>query len=566
MENQKLENLLNLALAADEQEREKSPQLGAGYDPVEKTWELIIKYSGNLDFLKDYGILVEELLNEYAIITVPESLIEALSRLPQIEFVEKPKPLYFAINQAKAAACITSAQTDLKLSGRGVLLAVIDSGIDYFHRDFRLENGETRIAELWDQGQERIYSRKEINEALSQNSRAAALALVPSVDISGHGTAVAGIAAGNGKEGKGQYRGVAYESELLVIKLGTPKREGFPRTTELMRAMNYAVKKAVSLNQPLSVNLSFGNTYGSHDGTSLLERFIDDISNYGKTVFVTGSGNEGAAGGHTSGQLQAGELKDIELSVAEFETGFSVQLWKSYADRFDISLVTPWGETVGPLNDRLGASTLVLSETKVLIYYGEPSPYSQAQEIYLDFQGISTFVDSGIWRFRLNPKKIVRGNYDFWLPSAAVLNRATRFLQATPDTTLTIPSTASMAITVGAYDDAYQSYADFSGRGYTRENIQIKPDLAAPGVGIIAAKSGGGYEAVTGTSFASPFVAGSAALLMQWGIVEGRDPFLYGEKVKAYLIFGARQLPGFVTWPNPLLGYGVLCLKDSIPT
>lgn len=566
MENQKLENLLNLALAVDEEEREKSPQLRSGYDPEEKTWELIVKYSGNLDFLQNYGIKAEELLNEYAIVVVPESLIETLSKFPQIEYVEKPKPLYFAVNQAKSAACITSVQFDRNLSGRGVLLAVIDSGIDYFHRDFRLENGDTRILELWDQGQNRVYTREEINKALAMGSREAGLKLVPSVDVSGHGTAVTGIAAGNGNENKGQYRGVAYESDLLIIKLGASRRDGFPRTTELMKALNYAVKKAVDGNQPLSVNLSFGNTYGSHDGTSLLERFMDDISNYGRVVLTAGSGNEGAAGGHTSGTLRGGEVREIELSVAEFETGFSVQLWKSYSDQFEISLTAPWGETIGPLNDRLGASSLTFGDTRVLVYYGEPSPYSQAQEIYLDFQAVTTYVEEGFWVFRLTPKKIVRGNYDFWLPSGAVLNRSTRFLSATPDTTLTIPSTAAMVITVGAYDDSYQSYADFSGRGFTRENQLVKPDLAAPGVGIITAKAGGGYEAVTGTSFAAPFVSGSGALLMQWGIVEGRDPFLYGEKVKAYLIRGAKQLPGFDLWPNPLLGYGVLCLKDSFPT
>ena len=131
--------------------------------------------------------------------------------------------------------------------------------------------------------------------------------------------------------------------------------------------------------------------------------------------------------------------------------------------------------------------------------------------------------------------------------------------------TLIIPSTIANVISVGAYDDSYQSYADFSGRGFTRQTQQVKPDLVAPGVDIVTARSGGGYEAVTGTSFAAPFVAGSAALLMQWGIVDGNDPFLYGEKVKAYLARGARHLPGYEVWPNPQLGYGALCVRDSLP-
>jgi minor extracellular serine protease Vpr len=145
------------------------------------------------------------------------------------------------------------------------------------------------------------------------------------------------------------------------------------------------------------------------------------------------------------------------------------------------------------------------------------------------------------------------------------LNRATRFLVSDPDTTLTIPSTASRVVSVGAYDDSYLSYADFSGRGYTRLNTSVKPDLAAPGVGIMAPRAGGGYGPVTGTSFAAPFVSGSAALMMEWGIVRGNDPFLYGEKVKAYLIRGARPLPGETIYPNQRLGFGRLCLEDSFP-
>ena len=146
-----------------------------------------------------------------------------------------------------------------------------------------------------------------------------------------------------------------------------------------------------------------------------------------------------------------------------------------------------------------------------------------------------------------------------------MLNKSTYFLRSTPDITLTIPSTASMAVTVGAYNSDYQTYADFSGRGFTRVTNQVKPDIAAPGVNIMTTKSGGGYEAVTGTSFAAPFVTGSGALLMQWGIVDGRDEFLYGEKLKAYLMRGARQIPGYDSWPNPQLGWGLICLRDSLP-
>ncbi len=567
MANQKLENLLNLALDVPEEERSRSQELETGFDPQEKTWELIVKYSGSLDPVRDLGVAVEEMRNEYAVLTVPERLIDAVSELPQIEYIEKPKRLFFAVNQAKAASCVNPLQEPpFRLSGRGVLVAVLDSGIDYFHEDFRNEDGTTRITALWDQTSGRVFTSDDLNEALATGSRARARTLIPSVDVSGHGTAVAGIAAGNGREENGAYRGIAYESELLVVKMGTARPDGFPRTTELMRAVNFAVEQAVDRNMPLAVNISFGNSYGSHDGTSLLETYLDDISNYGRTTIVVGSGNEGASAGHTSGVLEEGRETAAELSVATYETGLSVQLWKSYVDQFEIRLRAPSGEMIGPLSEELGPARYRYQSTQIFIYYGKPGPYTTAQEIYFDFiPDDGSYVASGVWTFLFIPRRVVRGIYDLWLPGKAVLNTATRFLQPTPDTTLTIPSTAANVITAGAYDSRSGQYADFSGRGFTRLTRQVKPDLAAPGVGLMAPAVGGGYQSVSGTSFAAPVVTGSAALLMQWGIVDGNDPFLYGEKVKAYLRRGARHLPGYSQWPNEQLGFGVLCVRESLP-
>lgn len=566
MSNQKLENLLNLALAASPSELERSPALSTGYSPRERSWELIIKYSGSLDELRQMEVTVNELLGGYAILSVPENLIPQVSALDQIEYIEKPKRLYFGLTQAKSASCLTPLQgQQLHLTGRGVLVAVIDSGIDYFHEDFRNEDGTTRILRLWDQSLDQIFTQEQINQALTAENRAHAHALVPSVDISGHGTAVAGIAAGNGTASGGRYSGIAYESELLVVKLGPAPQDGFPRTTQLMEALDYVVKEAVRLNRPIAVNLSFGNTYGAHDGTSLLETFINNLAGVGRTVIVTGTGNEGNAGGHVSGQLVMGQPEEILLSVGPYEPGLSVQLWKSFADEFLISIQAPSGELLGPFSKAVGAQRFAFGETQILVYYGEPSPYSQAQEIYMDFMPRENYLNSGIYRIILTPQKILMGNYNLWLPAHGVLGNSTRFLASQPETTLTIPSTAAKVISVGAYDSAYQSYADFSGRGYTRMTNQIKPDISAPGVNIMAPLANGGYDRVTGTSFAAPFVTGTAALLMEWGIIDGHDPYLYGEKIKARLIRGARQLPGFSAWPNPTLGYGVLCARDSLP-
>ncbi len=580
MASQKIENLLNLALDATPGEREKSLELDVGYDSAENEWDLIVKYSGSLERVKELAARVVELQNEYAIITIRESEIENLAQIPEIEYIEKPKRLFFQVANGRRVSCIDAVRdARFGLYGQGVLTAVIDSGIEYENADFRNEDGTTRIRALWDQslapGEGRIppegyvmgaeYTAEQINEALNQSTLMERRRIVPSEDISGHGTAVAGIAAGNGRNSGGRYAGVAPRSELLVVKLGNPRQEGFPRTTELMQGIDYVIRKALELRMPVAVNISFGNTYGSHDGTSLLERFIDDLSNIWKSSICIGSGNEAASAGHTSGVMTPGREEIIQLAVQDSQTAISIQLWKEYTDIVDISLMTPSGVTVGPLQEILGPQRFAVGGTEILLYYGEPSPYSTAQEIYIDMLPRETYITGGVWRIILTPRKIVSGAYELWLPSENVLNKGTGFLFPTDHTTLTIPSTAGRVITVGAYNALTFVYADFSGRGYTRETNLIKPDIVAPGVDVTAAAVGGGYAQFTGTSFATPFVTGGAALLMEWGIVRGNDPYLFGEKVKAYFRRGARPLPGFTEYPNPQVGYGALCVRDSIP-
>ena len=175
------------------------------------------------------------------------------------------------------------------------------------------------------------------------------------------------------------------------------------------------------------------------------------------------------------------------------------------------------------------------------------------------------FFSSGIWSLKFSPVRIVDGDYNIWLPAGAALSTSTSFLVPSAEVTLTIPSTARRAISVGAYNSNSLQPAPSSGRGYPVSLIAGKPEIVAPGVDITSAAPGGSYDVRSGTSMATPFVTGAAALLMQWGIVEGNDPFLYGEKVKAYLINGARQLPGQEETPNPITGFGALCVAESIP-
>ena len=395
MDSQKNENLLNLALDTPFMERERSLELNVGYDIEENTWEVIVKYHGSLQELAERGIVVEELIAGYAILTVPESAMESLAQTEQIEYVEKPKRLFFADITGNSAACFApGSMLSQNLTGKGVLVAVIDSGISYWNEDFRHADGTTRIRFLWDQVLGQEFDEDQINAALATDSRQAAQQIVPSIDTTGHGTAVAGIAAGNGGRGGMVYAGMARESDLLIVRLGSPRADSFPRTTELMRALTYTVNKSVELQMPMAVNLSFGNTYGAHNGTSLVERFLDNISEIGRSVICVGSGNEGASGGHVGGSVKVtgrdinestnivnrvdgtvdSNTTRIELVVGVYETGLNVQLWKEYVDRYLVTLVSPSGESFQVDTDRPGKQIYRLQQTQILLYNGEPAP------------------------------------------------------------------------------------------------------------------------------------------------------------------------------------------------
>ena len=284
----------------------------------------------------------------------------------------------------------------------------------------------------------------------------------------------------------------------------------------------------------------------------------------GRLVICAGTGNNGNDNLHTSGQVMNQEMQEIELGVSPYEPVLNVQFWKAYADEMEIYLEHPSGQRIGPLYEELGPQRYRAGNTELLIYYGKPGPFQITQEIYIDFIPRGNYVDSGVWKIILWGRNIREGEYYLWLPGGGVLNPGTGFFLPEAQGTLTIPSTASRVITVGAYDSRLNAYADFSGRGSVRL-VYRKPDLAAPGVGITAPVPGGSYAPVTGTSFAAPFVSGASALLMEWGIVRGNDPFLYGEKVKAYLRRGAKPLPAFGRYPNEEIGYGALCAAQSIP-
>ena len=616
MDSQKIENLLNLSLSVSAEEREESPLLREGFDILSNTWEIIVKYQGDIEQYESDLIQIEPLIAGYAIVTLPDALLEDFVALPEIEYVEKPKPFYFQDITALRESCIsTVTEREPFLTGKGVLVAILDSSIDFYNENFRKGDGSSRIEALWDQSlapdaeSGRVspegfqigveFTKEQIDAALATGNETEARRLIPTIDVSGHGTAVAGILAAGGTTEEPFRKGVAPEASLLIVKLGAQRDNAFPRTTEIMRGVTYALRKARELQMPLVINLSFGNTYGDHRGNSLLERFLDNAAEIGRTSVVVGSGNEGASGGHVEGVIQNGQTERVELAVAEYESSLNVQLWKYYQDVFEVTLVTPGGERIEIPMDDAGAYRYRTGESELLIYVGQPLPYMVFQEVYVDFI-TNTYIQAGVWTFELTPRNIVYGGYQFFLPSSATRSEGTRFFRESPHVTLTVPSTSLKVITVGAYDVYTGGVADFSGRGYVFRQLlgnfsgedvlagrrqssdalrtsemnldvrtlidTVKPDLVAPGVDIETVSVRGGYTRVSGTSYATPMVAGAAALLMEWGIVRGNDPYLYGEKLKAYLIKGARVIPGEEELPDDRAGWGALCVADSIPT
>lgn len=584
-----------MAIGVPEEEREKSLDLNVGYSQLFDEWELIVRFTGSLEEIKnELNISIEELLGGYAIVRIPQYLIGRLSDYSQIDYIEKPKSLVLEQMEGIGSSCVNRVRLpDYNLTGKGTLVACLDSGVDFYHPDFRNADGTTRIAVMWDQTTPgnppegyttgSVYTAEDINAAIRAEERSSlgqgsgngqqqstrGRDIVPEFDATGHGTAVLGIMAGNGRASNQVIVGVAPEAEIIVVKLGNPDGRGFPRTTQLMLAIDFAVRYAMGTGKPLAINISFGNNYGAHNGDSILERYMDTVSNLYKMSIVTGTGNDGITARHTAGNLSGGQRETVEIYVADYMNSFNLQIWKHYLDDFDILIESPANRQIGPLSSYSRVQNYVLPEDMISVYYSEPTPYNPEQEIYISWIPRGDYVTPGIWKIYLQPRRIIAGDYNMWLPVAGSTSSEVSFVRPNIFNTLVVPSTARYVISVAAYDSRNDTFAVFSGRGPSLEQelpqAVGKPDLAAPGVAINTSRSGGGYGEFSGTSFAAPFVTGAAALLMQYGIVDGKDPYLYGEKIRAALMRGARKLPFQETQPSPLVGWGALCVSDSLP-
>ena len=520
-------------------------------------YELVIKYNGDiLKLEEELGVSVEILSSIYAIITADDpDKFKKLLNYSEIEYIEKPFILETQDAQSFSSTGITSFKNRTGLTGKGTILGFIDSGIDYTLPVFKNSSGKSKILYLWDQSikgtppegfkEGTLYINEDINKAINGEKN------IPISITATHGTHVAGIASS-----------IANNADIIFVRVGNRQTDYYSRSTEFMRAIKFILDKSLELNRPVAINISYGSNEGSHRGLSLFEQYIDDQCLFWKNNIVVASGNNANKGGHKRIQLTENSDEEVEFIIGENETIININIWPDFIDEFSVIVINPSNQSSQELSLDNPNINNIVDNTKVIGVFYPIQPYSLTRRvtIRLSSTSVEKGINSGIWRLRFKPIKIVNGQIDLYLPTSEGISKDTKFLSPSNILTATVPGTASRVITVGSFDSRTDTVSAFSGRGDVSLRID-KPDLLAPGENIVSYLPGGTTGALTGTSMATPHVTGICALLMEWGIVKRNDLYLYSQRLKAFLLNNARRTDN-KTYPSNDAGYGFLNMKN----
>lgn len=467
----------------------------------------------------------------------------------------------------------------LSLKGNGILIGFVDTGINYLNPVFQREDGGTKIMRIWDQtiqegpepenfkyGAE--FTADQINQAIRAEDP---YSVVPSRDENGHGTFLAGVAAGSPDLPR-DFIGAAPEADIAMVKLKGAKqylrdyyfiREGADayQENDIMAGIVYLNDLAYQLSKPLVICVGIGSSFGGHGGFTPLASLLDYVAVRRMRAVTVATGNEANARHHYLGSLiPQQEYEEVEISVSEGVPGFMAELWTNSPELVSVAIQSPTGELLPMVRARQGERVqyrFLLEGTAVTVEYSL-AEYARSNELILmRFEAPVR----GIWRIRVFPVNYVAGRYHIWLPLAEFQEGEVFFLRSNPETTLTEPSSASVPMAVGGYNVANNSLYLDSGRGF---NIfdQVKPDFLAPAVDVYGPDLNGGYTTKTGTSIAAAIAAGASAQMMEWGVVRGNDSSLNTSKIKNYFLLGADREQGR-GYPNPEEGYGRLNLYQA---
>ncbi|MCI8297861.1 MAG: S8 family peptidase [Lachnospiraceae bacterium] len=556
--------------------------------------------------LEQDSLCYDTVSREYAVLYLPLDTVTPIS-LSKYDYSSIPKLYTLLDTSSMEASGILPVfqQPALGGQGRGVLIGMIDTGIDYQNPLFLQPDGTTRILGIWDQnipeGPDEIppgvrsripyymdiqygtaYTADQINEALRSDDP---LQIVPSTDTDGHGTFMAGIAAG-GATASGDFTGAAPQASLGVVKLKPAKRylrdfyliqedADAYQENDIMMGIKYLYLLSSWYNMPLVLCIPMGTNWGSHEGASPLGYTLQSYSQFAHFISVVAGGNEAGLGHHYLGIISSGRTsEDVEIRVAPGERGFVAEFWADVSDLYTVGFISPSGENISRIPLSLGRDSRIsflLEPTVITVNYVLIEGGSGRQLIFFRFQDPTP----GIWRIRVYNTLFLVGRYHIWLPVESFISPDTVFLKPDPDTTITNPGNSPFPMTISAYDHRDGSIYLHSSRGYTI-NGQIKPDLAAPGVNVYGPAlpplswraAGEGPDSAppmtrrTGSSVSAAHVAGAAANLLAWGLLQGNDLTISNASVRGYLIRGADRNPAY-QYPNREFGYGTLDLYQS---